>query len=348
MKKTRLFIFSWVTLALLLNGCSKNEPVPKGAFATGVFVINEGNFSESNGSVGFYDPAAKEVKQDIFAEVNGVTTGGLIQSVYFYANMAFIIDQLGNRIEVVEAETFKSIATLDEGLSTPRYMTVANGKGYVANWGPFDQNFNLPDSYVAVIDLTSFTVSKTIPTGNGTEGLFTYNNSVYAANSYEATVQIIDAETDAITGAIDVADAPVGFVEDKNGKVWVLSSSYFSGAALSQLDLNSKTVIKSFPVSSAAKSLVINGAGDQLYYLAAPFGGDAEVKMVSIDATEDAASALITAPNLYGLGIDPKTGVIYVGNHNGFQGNGTVLRYEGSTLLDSFAAGVAPNGFVFR
>ncbi len=348
MKKTTLFILSWAILALLVSSCSKTEPVPKGEFATGVFIVNEGNFSEANGSVGFYNVSTNEAKQDIFAEVNGVATGGLIQSVYFYANMAFIIDQLGNRIEVVEAETFKSIATINEGLSTPRYMTVANGKGYVSNWGPFDQNYDLPDSYVAVIDFATFTVSKTIPAGNGTEGMFTYNNAVLAANSYAATIQEIDAGTDAITRTFEVAEGPVGFAEDKDGKVWVLSNSFFSGSALTQLDITTGSVLKSFPVGASAKSLTINAAGDQLYYLSAPFLADAAVKTLSIDAAEDAGSALITAANLYGLGIDPKTGIIYVGNHNGFQGNGTVLRYEGSTLLDSFAAGVAPNGFVFR
>ena len=153
---------------------------------------------------------------------------------------------------------------------------------------------------------------------------------------------------DAATSSITVATGPLDMVEDKNGKIWVQSNEFFAESALSQLDLSSEQVLKSFIVGSSAKSLNINGAGDQLYYLSAPYGADAEVKTVSIDASEDAAEALITAPNLYGLGIDPVTGIIYLGNHNGFQGNGTVIRYDGSELLDSFAAGIAPNGFVFR
>ena len=348
MKNAKLFILSWTTVVLIISGCSNTEETPPGEFATGIFIVNEGNFTESNGSVGFYDETASTVSDDIFNQVNGVSPGGIIQSVYFYENLAFIIDQVGSRIEVVEAETFKSLTTIETGLSTPRYMVVVNGKGYVTNWGNFDANYNLPDSYVAVIDLISLSVVKSIKTGNGSEGLLAFGDNVYVANSYSNTIEQIDPVTDTVIGSISVANGPQGFAEDKNGKVWVLSNEFFAESALSQLDLPSEQVLKSFTISASAKSLNINGAGDQLYYLSTPYMADAEVRMVSIDANKDAAEALIVSPNLYGLGIDPSTDIIYLGNHNGFQGNGTIIRYNDGTLRDSFAAGVAPNGFVFR
>ena len=286
---------------------------------------------------------------DIFEKANGVSTGGSLQSIYFYENMAFIIDQVGHRIEVVEAETFKSVATITTGLNTPRYMTVSNGKGYVSNWGDYDDiNYVYLDPHVAVIDLNNYTVAKSIGVESGPEGLLNFGGNVYVANSFSNTIEIIDTNMDSLSDAINVAPGPASMVEDKNGKVWVLSNEFFAGSRLSQLDLSTEQILKSFTIGEAAKSLNVNGHGDQLYYLSAPYSGDAEVKMVSIDATEDAAEALIVEPNLYGLGVDPVTGIIYLGNHNGFQGNGTVIRYQGNVLLDSFAAGIAPNGFVFR
>ena len=188
MKKVNFLILPIALLAVIFSACSSTEVVPKGEFATGVVIVNEGNFSEANGSIGFYNESAAEVSQDIFEKANGVATGGLIQSVYFYENLAFIIDQAGNRIEVVEAETFKSVATIASGLNTPRYMVVANGKGYVSNWGSYDANFDLPDSYVAVVDLESFTILKTIKTDNGSEGLIAYGGNDYVANSNSNTI----------------------------------------------------------------------------------------------------------------------------------------------------------------
>ncbi len=348
MKRVIFLILSWAVLTLFNSSCTKTNEIPKGEFASGVFIINEGNFSEANGSVGHYNESSTNVTSDLFEKANGISPGGIIQSVYFYENLAFIIDQLGSRVEVVEAETFKSVATITQGLNTPRYMTVANGQAYLSNWGSFDANFDLPESYVAVIDLATYTVIKTIETDNGTEAMLTYGGSVYVANSYANTIQEIDPMDDTITSSITVANGPTGFAEDKNGKIWLLSSTFFAGSALSQLDLAANRVLKSFSIGESAKSLNISGAGDQLYYLSAPFSVDAEVRSLPITATADADEPLITGPNLYGLGVEPETSIIYLGNHNGFQGNGTVIRYNQGTMLDSFAAGIAPNGFVFR
>ena len=202
MKNSSLLILRMVLLASFISGCSSTEEVPKGEFTTGVVIINEGNFTEANGSIGFYNESNSELSQNIFEKANGVATGGLLQSVYFYENLAFIIDQIGNRIEIVEAETFKSLATIDQGLITPRYMVVANGKGYVSNWGDYDANYNLPNSYVAVVDLESFTISKTIKTDNGSEGMIAFGGNIYVANSSSNTVEMIDTSTDAVTSSI--------------------------------------------------------------------------------------------------------------------------------------------------
>ena len=107
MKKANFLILSLVVLATVISGCSTTEETPQGEFAKGVFIVNEGNFAESNGSVGFYSESTEEISGDIYNQANGVSPGGIIQSLYFYENLAFIIDQAGNRIEVVEAETFK-------------------------------------------------------------------------------------------------------------------------------------------------------------------------------------------------------------------------------------------------
>ena len=335
-------------ISLTIISCSSDEPTPKGKFSEGVFIINEGNFSESNGSIGFYDEAAESVTQDIFNTANGVSPGGILQSMYVYENTAFLIDQLGSVIHVVDANSFESIATIDNGLSTPRYMTINNGKGYISNWGMFDENFNLNDSYVAVVDLSTYEIISTVPVGSGAEALINSGADVLVANSFSNTLDRIDTSTDTVVKSIEVAQGPTGFVIDKNNKLWVLASSFASGSSLLQLDLTNGNTIKTFEIAASAKSLVANTAGDELYYLSAPFGGEAQIKKVSIDATADTNSILIKGQNLYGLGIEPTTNIIYVANSNAFQGNGTIIRYNQSEIIDSFSAGVGPNGFVFQ
>lgn len=328
--------------------CSETDENPVGEFSKGIFVVNEGNFSDANGSIGFYHESNKVATQDIFEKANGTAVGGLIQSIYFYDDRAFIIDQLGNKIYVVNAGTFELITTIEDGLSTPRYMVVAQGKAYITNWGQFDANYNLPDSYVSVFDLTTYEEEATIKTDNGSEGLFSFGGMVYVANSYSNTIDIIDPASTQVESQIEVAAGPLSFVEDKNNKVWLLSSSYINGSALSQIDLATEEVIKTFKVGDSAKSLQINSSGEELYYLSAPYGVEASVYKLAITANENSTTPVLTGPNLYGLGVHPTSGLLYIANNNGFQGNGTILIYDEGELLDNFASGVGPNGFAFR
>jgi YVTN family beta-propeller protein len=341
-------LFTILFISLTIISCSSDEPAPKGKFSKGVFIINEGNFSESNGSIGFYDETTKSITQDLFNSANGVSPGGILQSLYVHENRAFIIDQVGSVIHVVDANSFESIATIDNGLSTPRYMTINNGKGYVSNWGMFDENFNLNESYIAIIDLATYEVIDTVPVGSGAEALINSGSSVMVANSFSNTIEEVDTSSDTVVKSIEVAAGPTGFVLDRNNKLWVLTNSFVSGSSLLQLDLTNGSIIKSFEIAASAKSLVANTAGDQLYYLSAPFGVEAQIKKIAIDATGDSNSLLIKGQNLYGLGIEPTTDIIYVANSNAFQGNGTIIRYNQGEIIDSFSAGVGPNSFVFR
>ena len=91
----------------------------------------------------------------------------------------------------------------------------------------------------------------------------------------------------------------------------------------------------------------MNKAGNQIFY----YKGKS-VYSISTSATEAPSSALLTestATGFYGIGIDPETDVLYLGDSKVFIGNGEVYRYNVSgTLVDHFTAGRGPNGFAFR
>ena len=347
MKQFKLSYLYVLVVLVLAGACKKDEEIPRGEFATGVLVVNEGNFGDADGSIGFFDPVAKTSVQDIYAKANGTSISGTFQSVYFYGTNAFLIDQAGHKIEVVEAETFKHVATIDQGLDVPRYMTVANGKGYVSNWGPYDANWNTPNSFIAVIDLTNFAVIKSINTENGVEGMITVNETVYAAASGSTTVHVIDPLLDEITGGIQTPSAPRLLTEDVNGKLWVLCNDYIT-SNLAKLNLVDETMETSFAIGGSAKSIAINGTGDKVYYLCAPWGALPSIYAVDISATFAPLDALVSGDSFYGLGIDPSDETIYVGISNP-TANGTIVRYSSDGIeLDNFPAGRFPNGFIFR
>ena len=144
-------------LLLTLAACKKDEPTPKGEFSTGVLVVNEGNFGNSDGSLSFYNTTTRVVQQNIFGLKNkGLALGDVVQSVRVESNLAFIVVNNSNKMVVTDANTMVSQYTIT-GLSLPRYFTTLNGKGYLTEWINFSDT-----GRVAVINLESKKVETTI------------------------------------------------------------------------------------------------------------------------------------------------------------------------------------------
>jgi DNA-binding beta-propeller fold protein YncE len=343
MKKIKLSYIYVLTLLVIASACKKEEETPRGEFASGVVVINEGNFGENDGSFGFFDPADNTITQDIYQQANDDTESGLFQSIFTFEDKSYLIDNGGSKIVVVEAETFKYVATITDGISSPRYMTVANGKGYISNWGEF------PDpAYVAVIDLTNFVVINEINAASGVNDILTINGKVYTAAWSSNIVHEIDPTNDAITGGFETQLSPRLLEEDANGRLWVFSNYYdftteLTTNYLSQIDLVASKISKSFEIPVDAQRLEVNGDGSSLY-----LGTTTGVYKIGLDANSMPLTPLFETTSLYGLGVDPSDETIYVGLST-FVGNGTVVRYNpDGTELDNFPAARNPNGFEFR
>ncbi len=225
-------------------------------------------------------------------------------------------------------------------------MTIANGKGYVSNWGDWVESgglWTLPNSYIAVIDLTSFTVINTLNTSDGVEGLTTIDNQVYAATAYSTKVHVINPTNDEIVGGYDTPFGPSQFVEDGNGRLWVLCSNN-----LVKIDITGERILNTFEIAGGARSITVNGDGSKIYYLSTPWGVPAEIYVIDNSATFAPQEALITGDSFYGLGVNPDDETIYVGISNPTS-NGTIVRYNSDgTELDNFASGRFPNSFEFR
>ena len=347
MKNFKLSYIYVLALLVFATACNNEEEVPRGAYSLGVVVVNEGNFGDSDGSFSFFNASTETASQDIYQMANDESVTGLFQSIYTHDGNSFLIDQAGSKIVVVEAETFKYVATITSGLDVPRYMTVANGKGYVSNWGPFDANFQTPDSYIAVINLDDFSITKTLNTENGVEGMMTIDGKVYAAASGSNVIHVLDAEQDEITGGYEVAAGPRLFTQDGNGRLWVLSNNYVT-SNLSKIDLVGERVLTTYEIAGGAKSIASNGDGSNIYYLSSPWGAPTSIYRVANSSTFAPQEAFISGDSFYGFGVDPSDDTVYVGISNP-TGNGTIVRYNADgTELDNFASGRFPNGFEFR
>src|SRR5687767_12691559 len=114
MNTLRRFVFLTIAvLSFLISSCDDDDNKPKGEFEHGVFVVNEGNFQHADGSISYINPSSGEVSYDLFGAVNsGRALGDVVQSMTIDNDQAYIVVNNSNKIEVVNANTFKASYTI--------------------------------------------------------------------------------------------------------------------------------------------------------------------------------------------------------------------------------------------
>ncbi len=341
-------------LALFFRCGNDPEPVEESFFMNGVFIVNEGNFTDSDGSLSYYDFDSSRVGNNVFETINERPLAAIFQSFAFHNMKGYIIDSNG-RIEIVNESDMTSVGTINSGLALPRYFAGFSNYGYVSDWGPYDDNWANPDSKIIVLDLETMQITKTLETPSRPEAIMAIDGLIYVANSATNLITIYDPVSNTLQDSIEVNNGPTQFVLDKNLDLWVVSTgAYISGGALQQIDLVSGKIIKTVDISSIFPNgrLAINGGGDLLFFMGEEWAMDYsftenKICKASIDQPES-YSEIISERNLYGLGVDPVHDEVYITDAVYFQGNGKVYTYDFSgNKLDEFEVGRGPRDFVF-
>lgn len=312
---------------------------------TGVIVINEGVFPVENSTVGYYNASDNSYVYDLFEPINKRQLGSVFQSMIVINRKAYLIINDSKKIEIVNAESFVSLGTIT-GLRSPRYLLpVSNGKAYLSNY---------TTDLIDIVDLNTNTVKGTISCGYGkfNEEMVLSYGKAYVTCPGSNNVYVINTRTDVVEDSIPVGRGASNIEEDADGKLWVLcfgKESTKELAGLYRIDPISNKVewsanFKDETIHPA--NLVSDGTHENLFYTS-----NEGVFKFPITDTSLPASVLIPRGGmyLYGLGIDPKDGTIYVGDAVNFTSDGKVLRYQpNGTFINSFTAGFGPNGFYFN
>ncbi len=341
--KNLIYLF----IAVALAGCGTDDGGTPQSTIGNVLVVNEGNFAQTNGSITAYNADSEEVSKNLFQAVNNRPLGDVVQSLFIdEANNGYVVVNNSRKIEIVNAADFSSTATIEEGLANPRYLVRTGDQLFVSNWGNFDENYQLDQSYVLVLDAATYENEGSIATENGTENLVYSNGFIYASNSFTNSVSVIDVAEAALLTTLEVGFSPGEMVVDNTGMVWLICGGSYQAndGAIYRLDNDSAEKEVDLGVNPVAR-LTMNKASGVLYFIVGNVVGKYETNATSL--TTD----FITngeAVGLWGVGYNEAEEVLYIADAKGFQGNGTIYRYSGDgELLSAFGAGVGPNAFVF-
>ncbi len=349
-------LFAAIIGIAFFTSCSNDDEIietPLGAYDNGVLILNQGGFGNGNASMSFLSDDLNTFQNNIFALVNPtIILGDTAQDIGFYNDLAYIVLNVSNKIEIVNRYTLARVGSISTGLSNPRYIVFANGKGYVSNWG----NGTSPsDDYIAVINLSTNSLLSPIPVVEGPERMIVNSNKLYVAHQggfgFGSTVSVVNTTNNAVT-SIAVGDVP-NSLKIANGVLYVLCGGKPSFAAietagkLAKINLTNDTVTSSidFAVTSHPSNLEIENS--DLYYTV-----DSGIFKSTLTATTLPTSALFTTTSqgVYGVySFAVENNKIYVGDAVDYSSNGKVYVYSlTGALVSDKTVGIIPAGFYFN
>jgi YVTN family beta-propeller protein len=335
---------------LFITSCSDEDESP--SFLSNVLVINEGNFLSAEGSITGFNSTTKMVEENLYESANGFAISATIQRVETFNNSYYVTTNNPDKLEYINGETLQMLATISNGLTTPYSFAASGNTGFITNWGTFNNTtFQYDDPYLAVVDLSSFIISSTINWDFQPQDLQVIDNKLYVTNVNANSVSVMNISTLEIIETIETPYGPDKMEVDANGNIWIICNSGF----LIKIDPATNevvTTVSDVVTSGFNEKMVFNAAKDKIYYLStvydANFNSTTDVFEFAITDSSAPSTSIVTGSSFYGVGIDANN-ILYIGDHNNYQGNGTVYRYtiEGEEL-DNFESGINPNGFVFR
>ena len=350
-KNTLWALLAAVTFSFM--ACTKGDDKPESAYANGVFISCEGAFTGGTGTITYYN-RVDSARGDIYSTENsGSKIGNILQSYNVIQGVGYLMVNNANKMIAIDPKTFIATATYDTGFILPRYtLNVDASRMYVSTWGKDGINGS-----IRLFDLSAKKISRIIPTGKGTSKMILVNGKIWAVNDggfgQDSTIVIVSTAADTVVEKrIEVGLGPKDIVADNNGNIWVLCGGYFDRTGGGKLvQIRDEKVFKTFDIPKYSSSLVLDNAKATLYFVGSnkiytkdPLNFNANSPSVFL---ENAAFK-----SLYSLGVDPKSGYLYIGDAIDFTNGGQIFIYDLTTkALKSVlktGVGVAPNGFYFN
>ncbi len=340
-----VFFFAFFILA-----CSDDEDCCSTVESGDVFIVSEGQFTQGNATLDIYNTTSDLVQVGAFAIKNSRPLGDILNSITFFDDRAFLIVNNSQRIEVIREDDYSSIATITENLNSPRFGVIVQEKLYVSE---------LFSPQVHVFDANSYSALGSITTPQPVEEMVVHDNLIFAtATAFLAPlhhVYIMDVNAMTVIDSIEVGGNPNAIVKDAQDNIWVMCNGFVmdttivENQGLYRINPVSRTVEGSMEFENMFPTypgrLVLDPSDGRTLYMDRPGG----IARMDIQDTEVPSSNFISTSSVYGLGIHPQSGFIFVGDANDFVSPGALRIFDkNGNLVSAHTTGVSPARFYFR
>lgn len=202
-------------------------------------------------------------------------------------------------------------------------------------------------SSIQIVDLNSNTITGTIPCMSGTEEMVMIYNKVFVSCSNSTYCYVINASTDVITDSIAVGKNASSLVIDRYSKLWILSGGTSSQAG---------KLLRIDPVTLQTELSLNFGLSDNANHLRINKTRDTlyflnkGIHRFLISDSQLPSTPLVNQGSkiYYGLGVNPKDYTIYASDAIDYVQKSKIEVYKpDGSFKTSFNAGIIANGFVF-
>ena len=329
MKKINyLFLLLGITAAIFTSCNNDPEPrVPGTSYENGVLIVNEGNFMSADGEITHYDPLTEEVTNNLYQTINGVILAAYIEQVRVLGETVYIVDsnQGAAKVVAVDKASFKEMGRV-EGLEIPRDVAVVENQLFIADWGDYDENYNNPNSFIAVVGMGDVNITEKISVSSRPQSIVGFNGSIFVACEGSREIIKINPGNLEIEERTTLSSTPSEFLI-QDGKLMLFGTldQQIHLVEINPANLDFSEAV--YPIANATR-LVLGGAGEA-YALTSSYAPDYsytenEVLRFSLSGS-GSTETIYEARNLKGIGLDQANNQLFIADDNGIQGNGTVI-----------------------
>ena len=361
MRKLNKIVALAIIAATFFASCKKDEPTEITPVNTGkniAYVVNYGTWPGSNSEISIYDIENKSIVHDNYKKANDIVFASNIQSMAIYNDIAYLMSNDGDKIDIVSAKTLKaSTNPISTDIVKPRFFVANGNTAYISCWGNADWNL-MNDSYIAKIDLTTKSVTK-IALPGGPEGLAIANNKLYAALNYRDSIAVINLTSDAVSYIVTPAVSSY-FLKDNSENLYVSFVSTYAdpsaNSGIGYINTSTDAVISNTlldGISSNYGSIMhFNSDKSKIYIIAAAYDINWVLKggiQVFNTSTKSYETALVeNLEGINGVAVNPLNNNIYILLAPSATTNGTMKIYNTSgAIVDEQETGISPAQVLF-
>ena len=351
-----LFLLA-LPLVAILSSCTKDPASPDTPAAAvpaarGVYILNEGDFSDVAGArLSLYDLSRDTVSVDVVEAANaGQHLGNTGDDMIIFRDRLYLLMSGSENIVVVSTTDHHIIQSAFFPGRVPHSMVLDSVRSrlYVTE---------LYRNAVVALDLASLTVVDTVAVGPNPQEMFLDGDVLYVCNSgYGAgrTVSVVSVAPLSVAKTLTLREGPTGITRTSDGSIVVAcTGNPYSVPAVPggiyRINASTRTVQDSVIVSEPLWGTVCAGLNGDVFFIGVTAGSfyGGPVHRYVLPSKSLTANAI--PGTYYGMAVDGASGDVYAADAKNFAGKGEVRIYsQALTLKRTLTVQKGPAVFAFK